>query len=376
MPELNGFPGRPEVWKDVEANTFYLVYFVPDSDPPIPLAWDIDRENLQGGFGTGQPIMVDRTFATTAEANSTGWLDRGNHAQLVNTGEDPYIAWENTVTNQAAVRPYLQDPEVLALVMEGLAENRQIADAEFQQTRWWQTHTDGERDWLLLSLSDPMTATQRLESNGLVVADALAAAGIHQPPAAVTEYITNRFTTGLWTEAQMRRQITALADPAYGHEIDSGLATVVGGLGEELDTTALRQEEVRSMVQTWLGPIHGAWSANQIADWAGQLRTDPDAEESLVSFLRNQRKALLPGYDENLTYDTIASPWRNYWSQVLGGVADETQPVFLDVLNLNNTVEAGRRLREHGITTNNAKVKQDLASAFESTFGGVRRPIY
>lgn len=376
MPELNGFPGNPEVWRNDATGAFYLVYQVPDTDPPVPLAWEIDEENLQAGFGTGQTITIDRSFANDTAMNATGWLQGGDHKQIVNTGEDPYVAWENTVTKQAAVRPWLQDDEVLSLLMEGLIENREISDAELQQTGWWQSHTAGERDWLLLSLADPLTAEQRLASNRLTVLQALEASGVNQPPEAVVDFIAGRFTTGAWSEAQMRHQMLAISDPATGYEVDAELAAVISGASSPLDTTQQRREDVRNMVQKWLGPIHGAWSESQIDEWAGKLRTDPDAEETLTGFLRQQRKALLPDYDENLTYDTIAAPWRGFWTQTLGEVADETQPVFLDVLAKNNTAEAGKLLRQHGITTNNQKVRQDISQAFQRSFGTIRKPAF
>jgi len=373
--KLNGFPGKPEVWKDKETDQYYVVYFVPDSKPPIPGMWKINRKQLQAAFGEDKDIVTDRRFANLEQIHQTGAIERGNHKEIVNTGEDPWIAWENTVTAQAVVRPYLLDDEVRALLWEGVLENREIADAEFEQTQWWQTHTAGERAWLVLSVADPLTAQQALESNRIAVRDTLAAFGVHGAPDSVIDFINNRFTTGTWTETQWKDQARALADPSAGITVDAGLAAVVAGLEDPLDTTMGLEGKVKDLTTRWLGPAFGSWSADQISKWAGRLRNDADGEETLTRYLQQQRKAMFPGYDEALTYQEVAEPWRNFWSNQWGQIADETDPLFVEIVNRNDMTASARRMREEGLSRGIGKVRSEVEGQLARNFGQVREAL-
>ena len=370
--ELNGFPGSPEVWLNRETGETWVVYFVPDTE--IPLLWSIDDKNLQAAFGEDQPIRYSRVFGSSEEFQKAGGILSGDHREVVDTGQDPVLAWFNTVAKQAAVRPWLADEEVLALIMEGLIENREISLAEFQQTTWWRTHSAGEREWLLLNVSDPVTANQRLESNRIAVRDTLEAMGIHQPPDSIIEFVADRFTMGRWSENYWRNQARALADPFSGIEVDADLRSLLDAAGA-LDTTRAMEENVRSLARRWLGPVFGDWSETQIAEWAGRLRNDADGESVLLDHLRSQRKAILPDYEDSLTWDDIASPWRNFVTQIWGQNPDETDPLFLELLRNNDLATNGQLLRQEGLDRGIGAVINAVQGEFARAFGTVRRGL-
>ncbi|NIS14589.1 MAG: hypothetical protein GWN97_22460, partial [Thermoplasmata archaeon] len=328
-------PGEPEFWKDSTTGQIWVVYFVPNSDPPIPLAWAATEEEMQGIIGENNDIEFDKIL-TTQQLQATGMLDWGNVGELVDTHEDPFEQWANKVESAAAVRPWLRDPEVLGLIAMAMLEGRDVTLAEFQQTEWWRTHNKAERNWLLLYESDPETAAQARQDNRITVADLLQQAGIYAPNQDVINYMADQFTTGAWSQTYLNAQVTRLSDPTARGRLDPGLAAFIQEGDHTVDTTRENEDRVKSLVDTWLGPAFGRWDQDKIARWAGRLRNDPDGEQNLIDQLQKQRLALFPEYqDQSLSYDDIAQPWRGVVSQAWGQTADETDPFFSKIVRTN-----------------------------------------
>ena len=47
---------------------------------------------------------------------------------------------------------------MIALIAEAAVEGREVSDAEWQTTNWYQTHNESEREWLRTYYEDPSTA--------------------------------------------------------------------------------------------------------------------------------------------------------------------------------------------------------------------------
>lgn len=371
--ELMSIPGKPEVWK-VGATT-YLVYIVewPYGDP-IPIAWAVPAgTDLQSLFGPGRTITYDRTVSA-ADFESYGVIDFGLTTELANFSEDPFETWAKDFEVEASVRPWLRDPEVASLVIGALLEGRAMTDAEFQTTEWWRTHNDAQRQWALLSESDPATAQQLLEDNRILLLDQLESHGVSGVPESVAQWLADQLTMGNWSQTYLLNQVEAIADPYSGIAIDPELTARLEGVS--LDTTMEREGQVAALVDEWLGPVFGAWDDDQIAKWAGVLRNSPDGTDQLMDYLQSQRLAVLPGYeDPSLTYDAIAQPWRGFWMNMWGRTADETDDLFLKVLSLNDATEAGKLLRREGLTRGVEKVSNSLRTDLELAFPTVRRAV-
>ena len=69
-----------------------------------------------------------------------------------------------------------------------------------------------------------------------------------------------------------------------------------------------------------------------------KLYRNAESEEVGNELLNNRfkeiRKTIFPTsvYDENLTYEDIATPWRNFTFNKLGERMSETSPVFYEIL--------------------------------------------
>lgn len=367
MPALNGLPGEPEVWKDSQTGKAYLVYFVPGSDPPIPLLYNATTAELQAAFGPGKTIKFDQTFADTAALTATGPIEWGERSEIANDTGDPFEAWVNAINDQAAVRPWLRDSEVLGLIAESLIEGRDMTLAELQQTTWWKEHNEQQRQWLLLYESDPATAKQKIEDQRILVGDLLRQSGMSNPSNQLINAISQNYITGDWSQTYTMNQIKAITDPYSGVRVDSILAPFMKGR----DSTSEGERQVADMVNEWLGPKFGNWDQDRIAKWAGKLRNNPDAEDELIGVLQKQRLAMFPEYtDPNTTYDMIAQPWRGVWQDVLGEVADETKGLFAQIVKGNDVEAAEKRLRQYGINTGNKTVVRNFAEGLLGTAVG------
>lgn len=366
MPQdLHQVPPDAEVW-EVEGRHF-LVWYVPFTDPPVPLAWFVSSSEERQALGI-DTNKIDRKFKSWDQFYATGVLRHGDTRELVNTRVHPWDLLKQHYEQEVAIKPYLADPEILALWAAAMMEGREITEGELKTTEWWRTHSQAEREWLLLNASDPATADRLIRDNRLRVADLLRSSGVANASEALINLIADNWTQGKWTEVYALQQIRLLADPYAEGELDPELR----GMTEGLDRTREREDEVRQMIQRWLGPAYAAnWSDQHIAEWAGRLRNDPDAKQELEDVLRKHRMALFPEYDNpNLTYEDIAAPWRGVVQQIWGQTADETDPLFMRIVRTNDLATAEQILRTEGLRRGIGTVVNDVMAAAVSALGG------
>lgn len=352
-------PGDPQIWFD--GTTYYIVYYVPGVEPPIPLAYTATKEQIQAVFGPDNPIIVDLNV-DDAQLQSYGTIRAGSYGEIQNTTEDPFNAWASTVEKEAQVRPWLGDPSVLAAIAEAQLEGRPITQAEFELTDWWRTHNDRQREWAYLDLSDPMTAAAARQDAVIASRRNLELSGVNNAPDELVRYMAEQLLVGNWSDTYYQNQLRAVSDPYSGVVVDPGMRRVIGATA--LDTTRNQEDKVRNLVSSWLGPLYGQWGQSQIASWAGRLRNDPDASMVLEEMLRKQRLAMFPEYtNPDLTYEDIASPWRNFMMNYWGEMPDELGDDFLNVVRMNDSAEAGKYLRERGLELGKKKVIDELMGA-------------
>lgn len=364
MPQdLINVPPNAEVWR--VGQDFWLIYYVPNTQPPVPMGWKVPPAEVAALGISGQ----DRTLAPT-DFSRTGVLDMGITTEIPRTAEGvhPFDVMVREYQTEVKVKPWLADPEILSLWAGAAMEGRGITSAELQGTDWWRTHNSAERSWISLNASDPATANQQIEANRLNVMSMMSDMGIDNASAELIDFVADRWTTGAWSQAETVTQIQGLSDPYARSTLSPDLARFVQGL----DTTRGREEEVRSLVNRWLGPAYASgWNADTLARWAGEFRNNPDAETELTEILRGQRLALFPEYtNSNLTYDDIAGAWRGVWQQAWGEAPDETNPLFTNIVRMNDIAEAQRLLRVEGLRQNNATVGANLLSDVAGVFGG------
>ena len=121
-------------------------------------------------------------FLTEEEIDD--YIVAGNTAELPgndpNTGQapHPFLSFVDNLTTQAQIAPWLLDKQSISLLAEAALEGREVSEAEWRVTDWYQEHSEAEREWLRLYNADPSTATAQKNDYKIQVSRALQAAGV------------------------------------------------------------------------------------------------------------------------------------------------------------------------------------------------------
>lgn len=360
-------PGGAEIWQ-VDGTNWFAVYRVPGNS--TPLAWRIEGDDLQAVFGPGVTPIPTRTL-NGLQAYAEGPLVFGSSRMLANQSEHPFDAFVANFETEARVRPWLRDEEILGLTTRALLEGRTVTDAELAGTNWWRTHTAGERSWISEFNRDPATARQKVTDGRDTVRRLLMQSGVEDPPEVLVTWLGDRMTGGTWTQAYVFGQIAKVADPYAPGEIDAALAPLLADL-PAMNTLSENVGKVDALLRQWVGPVVASgWTKEQKESWAGRLRNDPSAEEELIRVLQGNRQALFGGYDPSLSYDDIAAPWRGVASTVWGQQMDETDPLFVSIVQANDLAFAQQQLRKEGMRRGIGKVADDALGALGQSDLGV-----
>ena len=364
--EYNNLPGGGEIW-NVDG-TAYVVYAVPGTEPPVLMAWEVSSdENLESYFGPDQDVVYDEEVTSDEFFNGIGAVVFGVDTELANFDDDPFASWSSIMEVEASIAPWILDEDYQTLIAMATLEGRALTDAEIQSTSWWQDHTQAEREWMKLWYGDREEADRRLQDNRILARDTLTAAGLTGwEGSGLAKFMADKVTTGVWSQTYFNNQVTAISDPESGIKLDDDLQAWTA----DIETTIAEEDQVKAMVDEWLGPALGNWDEAKIDKWAGILRNDPEGEQRLINRLQRQRLALFPQYeDKSLTYDDIADPWRTYAARVWGQPADEMDSLFLELIRNNDMTENGKLLRSEGLKRGVGKVISDAQADLFSTFG-------
>jgi hypothetical protein len=371
-PELNGVPQGAEIWK--VGNAVILAYKV-DGGPYVY-------------YNIPDPATRDRIFAnipnpeikvmTQAEVNRLGAVKIGS----TNLLSDPRITgalgfgwqdgFESTLDREALTSPWLKDSEVVATILAATLEGREVTTADLESTTYFASRSDAEISYVAFSAT---ATTGELKQYHLqfedLIRDQLEAAGMRSPDPTVVGFMARKMATGEWTESYAARQIVGLSNPFSSVKIDTDLATFTQDMS--FDTLRGQSEQVRQLVEQWLGPLHSrGFSDEWYQQWAGAVMDDPNAENDLKDYLQGQRLALYPEYtNPNLRYSDIAPVWENALRTQWGRVAASDSDLRLvdQLIRLNDSAEAGKVLRKEGLNQGVGQVQQEAMSGMFNAFG-------
>ncbi|MFH2072372.1 MAG: hypothetical protein ABIJ75_05915 [Actinomycetota bacterium] len=336
----------------------------------------IDAGVLDESYRTAPGKILERLDETlTAEEwSALGGLHVGGITELNNTAEHPFLGFVEQMVENSVLFPWLLNEEIMALTGAAWLEGRALSQAELIGTEWWQTHSESERQWLMLNSQSPEEAKNLMRDNRIMVLDMLQEAGVSNAPNALVNLLADRFTRGTWSQVYLTNQVGLISDPGKRGKINEAVTAWLNNEDQEgftINTTQSRQDKVRELVDSWLGPALGGWDDRHIDRWAERFRNDPDAETTLTENLSKQRLTMLPGFkDPTARYDDIAGPWRTIYSQEMGEMSDETDGFFIDVINSGNVSDAQRLLRQHGVSSGNRYVTDRLMNSMMNGFGG------
>ena len=374
--QFNNIPENGLLW-NVGGN-FYIVYEVPGSQGelyegnPMYIAYELKDNDLfaaglltQGETAPQPNATMDQAFFDSIA------IVTGNTDQLTALIDNPFASFVETVGEQSQVAPWITDPEMIALIAEAAVEGREVSDAEWQTTNWYQTHNESEREWLRTYYSDPSTATQLTTDAQIAVANSLQAAGVSNAPEALINWVAGKYVSGEWSQTYTTEQINLFADPYATGKRDASFENYLSSTAlTGVDRTTEREREVRELYSKWLGPTLGKLTDQETAEIAGRLRDDPDYQDQLVQSLKQSRLAAFSNYtNPELTYEDIVRPWRNLTTSVWGQTADETQGWWQEMVKSNDFATAQTTLREKGLEQDITQVTQNATQALQQALG-------
>lgn len=392
--QLNQFNNIPEgaVLVQSDEDRLYLMYTVPGAGTmykglPIRMFYEVKGNDLyKAGILTQDAPYEINYFMTEEEIDD--FIVAGNTAELPgndpNTGQapHPFLSFVDNLTTQAQIAPWLLDKQSISLLAEAALEGREVSEAEWRVTDWYQEHSEAEREWLRLYNADPSTAAAQKNDYKIQVSRALQAAGVtggfdsatgqeKAPPDALVSWIADKWVSGTWSESQTSEQIALFADPFRSGIRDADFTTYLSTAGVDgLERTAEKEDRVRQLYTQYLGPVFGKLTDAEVAEKAGRLRNDTDYEAALIEQLKNNRLGLFPKYtNPELTYEDIVTPWRNLTTSVWGEAADETQSWWQDMVGTNDFTSGTATLRSKGLEMGNNQVTIEATEALQSALG-------
>ena len=372
---FNGLPGKPEVWKEEGTGKIYVVYYVPGSEPPIPLLYSVPSESDLESFFGDRDVVYDREISTE-DIDSFGSVRWGTTDSIPMTGGDPWTGFTEEFDRAKKTQPWLNDPEVFAVFTAAWLQGREPEKWELEGTEWWQSKTEAQQEWAWLAARNPAEADSLLEDNYLKVYNAFVELGLDNVNEEIVTMMANEFTMGNWSPTKLAEQIDRLYNPESGIDMDEGLASLIEDGELELGTPSLGTPDVKGEWDKWLGPAYPP-TDEQVASWAAKIRKGGQgAKDMLTEELRRQRMALFPEYDNpDLTYQDIAAPWRGFVTNSWGQTPDESSDMFQEVIRLNDTSEAGKLVRREGMSQGIGQVEQSALTGLQDQTSQVRRAI-
>jgi hypothetical protein len=349
-------PGQGQLYT---GNTMYMAYEVVGND--------IFAAGLltEGATAPTANYSMDKAFFDTVA------IVAGNTNQIIGIEDDPFASFVETYSEEAQLRPWLLDPEFIALQAEAAIENRDISETEWRLTNWYQTHNKAERAWMDLELSDPAEAARQLDDLEIFYENQLSSLGVSGVPDGLVQWISSKNISGQWSDTYTAEQLKLFSDPYKSGDRDAELQNLISTSGfGDVDRTAAREREVVELYRKWLGPTLGSLTQDEVSEIAGRLRDDPDYEDALIQNLKQNRLAAFSNYtNPELTYEDIARPWRNLTTSVWGQTADETQGWWQEMVKTNDFAKAQETLRTKGLEQNVTQVTTDATQALQQALG-------
>jgi len=276
MPQLNSMPGGAEIWR-LDGKHIYLMWRVPNGangGRGTPMVWHVPNGEAWNAMTDGLPESETRVQReiSSRELKAIGAIRAGKTSQIENTAEHPFATWVANYNREAKVNPMLRDPEVMSIYARSLVEGRPPTQGQLESTRYWQTRTPGQREWIKLSAGDPKAAEQRLQDNRIRARNALIDAGYQNPSMALSGFLADKWTRGDITEEQFNDSILKEIDPY--HPDASPFAGKYLGENDRIIRTTNGKMYIRQSTEEgyrdWelTGPGQRARYADEEAQWA------------------------------------------------------------------------------------------------------------
>lgn len=191
-------------------------------------------------------------------------------------------------------------------IANGWDKDKATFQAHLQNTTWWKTHSQSERDYLALGYTDKATANQKYDQAYLHVKQLAEQLGVttskQQSQLATAAY--NVVAKG-WSDDQLRNYLGTyvIFDHTKGYS--------PGGEGEQHYDALIQYSYQMGIknIPTWY------------TDWARKITRGLATEDEAKSWIRKQAEAMYPQYQKQLlsgsTVQDLAQPYLQSMSNIL-----------------------------------------------------------
>ena len=386
VPPTQGFVNS-EIW-EYEGQQ-HVVWQIPNTE--IYMRYTATQQQLDGFYsGREKPQVQTASDDMWTNAIYFGAIEELPE-RVILQGENPFIGFTEQWNAAVEGQPWLKsDPEMMELWIQGLVEDRDIADYEWKNTNWFTRQSQETIDWLILSRGRdinadnlPVDAAVYRDENRVLWRNALIDAGVDGVDTIVdnngvsfSTWFADSVTQGTTGTAPLSdtlasAQIGALADSSSGIKVATDITNWLDGRGT-LGESRKGYGVVSNRGKAVLGPLYGKLDDTTLAEYADKYNNAPSEADGLMiinNLLLGQRKVLFPNYDESLTYEEIAGPWRNFSFNALGERVNETSDIWIKILQANDQTVANQLLTTYGLNNNNMKVLDDLTDNMSSSIG-------
>ena len=233
---------------------------------------------------------------------------------------------------------WLNDKQFLGTMLQGFFDGWSADQTQqrLTQTKWYQTRTSTQRDWVSLGRADKNAAVSGVlaqmdeQLRTLYGPDyALKDTGLTQKKlnSIAQNIASGQFGTleegfQVWTQKQRDKAEKVDGTPAWmAREQQIEAARAFSNRPED----AFQQLKTQS--QAWLGP-HGTLDDSTLKNWADRLVTQKSSQADWEQFIQKQASALYPWLNPGETWQDRASSYKQIAEKNLGGPVNWDDPLL------------------------------------------------
>jgi hypothetical protein len=242
--------------------------------------------------------------------STSGQYTLGQDAiNLVQT-EYPNLAWLLSVPELG--------PQIVQWAQQGLDPT--AAEAEFESTQWYQTHSDNVRAWITEVETDPAQAQADVASQESAINATLKSMGLNATQSQLQDLSTQSLVFG-WTDQQIKDNIAAAIVPQSNGTFSFNYAGQMSASSQQQSaagTLAASVDSINAEAAKYLVPVSQS-TAQSFASAIAQGTMDSTAVDA---YFQAQATSLYPSIanaiQQGITPADYVTPYKEVAAQLLG----------------------------------------------------------
>ncbi len=306
---------------------YYGVFNVDGDDYSMPVLVFVDDTSalLEGAT----PSFVG-TKAEWEEANNRLFVDIMDYSQIKNpenqTWEDLETSLERNLNRTAAkLGDWVFDDEIMNLYALSALTGQPVQQADIENTNYWLTTSQQERNWIQLMALAPEEANQLLfdnkaSFNQFLFSQDVTGAGVE----GLSTALSTAVSTGKISSGEAANIIKLLSDDVY-RQISGGIDTIppeYQGYLDTINSTRAGELSAEGLIAEYLGinAVQGFRDSGLLDSYAGMLRMDAANESNImrnkiIKELQQAHDSMFPHFKGG-KHSTWSAPFYQYFTQI------------------------------------------------------------